>query len=52
MTKGGKTLNLTVGQSGDQECYGRDVLEGFEYSLVWNDLSTSISIDSSSKLSS
>ncbi len=46
MTKGGKTLNLTVAQSGDQELVPvRDVLEGFEYSLVWNDLSKSISIE-------
>jgi predicted amidohydrolase YtcJ len=46
MTKGDKTLNLTVVQSGGQELVPvRDVLEGFEYSLVWNDLSKSISID-------
>lgn len=46
MTKGDKSLNLTVAQVGDQELVPlRDVLEGFEYSLIWNDLSKSVSID-------
>lgn len=46
MTKGDKTLTLTVVKSGDQELVPiRDVLEGFEYSLVWNGLSKSVSIE-------
>jgi hypothetical protein len=46
MTKGDKTLSLTVAKSGDQEMVPiRDVLEGFEYSLVWNGLSRSVSIE-------
>lgn len=46
MTKGDKTLNLTVVKSGGQEMVPiRDVLEGFEYSLVWNGLSRSVSIE-------
>jgi predicted amidohydrolase YtcJ len=46
MTKGDKTLNLTVVKSGSYEMVPiRDVLEGFEYSLVWNGLSRSISIE-------
>ncbi len=46
MTKGQKTLNLTVVKSGDQELVPiRNVLEGFDYSLVWNNLSKSVSIE-------
>ena len=46
MTKGEKTLTLPVTKSGDQELVLlRAVLEGFEYGVVWNDLSRSISID-------
>lgn len=46
MAKGDKTLSLTVVQVGDQELVPiRDVLEGFEYSLIWNNLSKSVSID-------
>jgi len=46
MTKGDKALNLTVAQVGDQELVPiRDVLEGFEYGLIWNNLSKSVSID-------
>jgi hypothetical protein len=46
MTKGTKTLSLTVAKSGDQEMIPlRDVLEGFEFSLIWNGLSKSVSID-------
>jgi len=46
MTKGDKTLNPTVVKSGDQQMVPiRDVLEGFGYSLVWNGLSRSISME-------
>jgi hypothetical protein len=46
MTKGTKTLTLTIVKSGGQELVAiRDVLEGFEYSLVWNGLSKSVSIE-------
>lgn len=46
MTKGTKTLTLTVVKSGGQELVPvREVLEGFEYSLVWNGLSKSVSIE-------
>ena len=46
MTKNGKTLTLPVIQAGNHELISvRSALEGFEYSLVWNDLSKSISID-------
>jgi len=39
-------LGVTVAQVGNQELVPiRDVLEGFEYSLVWNNLSKSVSID-------
>ena len=37
MTKGDKTLNLTVVKTGSYEMVPiRDVLEGFEYGLIWN----------------
>jgi Predicted metal-dependent hydrolase with the TIM-barrel fold len=46
MSKGSKTLNLTVVQSqGKVLVPVRDVLEGFEYGLTWNNLSRSVSID-------
>lgn len=46
MTRGGKALNLTVLRVNNRELVPvRDVLEGFEYGLVWNPLSKSISID-------
>jgi predicted amidohydrolase YtcJ len=46
MTKDGKTLNLTVIQSGDRVMVPlRDVLEGFEYGLTWNKASRSVSIN-------
>jgi len=46
MTKGDKTLNLTVVKAGDKELVPvRNVLEGFEYGLIWNNLSKSVSID-------
>lgn len=39
-------LGVTVAQVGDQELVPiRDVLEKFEYSLIWNNLSKSVSID-------
>ncbi|HYE69651.1 MAG TPA: amidohydrolase [Anaerovoracaceae bacterium] len=39
-------LGVTVTQVGDQELVPiRDVLEKFEYSLIWNNLSKSVSID-------
>lgn len=45
MTRGTKTLTLTVVKSGDQEMVPiRDVLEGFELNLIWNGLSKSVSI--------
>lgn len=46
MTRDGKTLSLTVIQVDNQELVPlRDVLEGFEYGLIWNNLSKSVSID-------
>ncbi len=46
MTKDGKSLNLTVVSIGQTELVPlRDVLEGFEYSLTWNGLSKSVSIE-------
>lgn len=46
MTKGGKALNLMVLRINERELVPvRDVLEGFGYSLTWNPLSKSISID-------
>ncbi|MEL7655182.1 MAG: amidohydrolase family protein [Bacillota bacterium] len=46
LTKGTKTLTLPVSKVNGQEfVLVRAVLEGFEYSVVWNDLSRSISID-------
>lgn len=46
MTKGSKTLTLPVILSEDQPMVSlRTVLEGFEYGLVWNPLSRSISIE-------
>lgn len=46
MTKGNKTLHLTVAKAGDQELVPiREVLEGFDYSLIWNNLSKSVSIE-------
>ncbi|HVI39198.1 MAG TPA: amidohydrolase family protein, partial [Anaerovoracaceae bacterium] len=46
LTKGDKTLTLPVIQNNNQELVSiRSVLEGFDYGLVWNDLSKSISID-------
>ena len=46
ITKGDKTLTLPVSKVGGQEfILVRAVLEGFEYSVVWNNLSRSISID-------
>ncbi len=39
-------LGVTLAQVGNQELVPiRDVLEGFEYSLTWNNLSKSVSID-------
>ena len=46
MTRGDRSLNLTVIQIDNQELVPlRDVLEGFGYGFVWNDLSKSVSID-------
>lgn len=46
MKKGDKTLNLMIIKAGDQELVPlREVLEGFEYGLVWNNLSKSATID-------
>jgi hypothetical protein len=46
MTRDGKALNLSVLLIGDQKLVPlRDVLEGFEYGLSWNNLSKSVSID-------
>ncbi len=46
MTKEGKTLTLPVILSEDQPMVSvRTVLEGFAYSMVWNSLSRSISIE-------
>lgn len=46
MKKDEKSLNLTVHQAGNQELVPiRDVLEGFDYSLIWNNLSKSVSFD-------
>ena len=46
MTKDGKTLYLNVIHVKEKEMVPiRDVLEGFEYGLIWNSLSKSVSID-------
>jgi hypothetical protein len=46
MTKGTKTLTLAVVKAEDQEMVSiRDVLEGFELSLIWNGSSKSVSIE-------
>lgn len=46
MAKGDTTLTLPVIQVGDQELVSlRSILEGFGYSLVWNNLSKSVSIE-------
>lgn len=46
MTKGDKTLTLPVSKVKGQEfVLVRAVLEGFEYGVVWNELSRSITID-------
>lgn len=46
MTRAGKTLTLPVILSEDQPMVSvRTVLEGFAYSMVWNSLSRSISIE-------